>query len=297
MRSSISLLAIAMVFAHTLAVADGPARVSILVDPAPGRPVHHALQKLQDALQIAGCTVTLVTKPEEAIGDELVIAGTSTANGPAARTLLDAKTQLPSAAEALVVKRMTVRGKPAIVLCGADDRGLMYAILDVVQRVGWTTSSAAPFAAVREASEEPAVRDRAMGTYVMNRAYWESRAYDERYWARYFDLLASDRFNRFHIVFGYENGGWLAPAYPYFFDTPGFPNVHMVDITRDQQQKNLAALNRIIELGHNRGIAVSLGIWDHIYRGGVQSGKAEWLEDYKDKPIPSSVEGVTAENL
>ena len=30
----------------------------------------------------------------------------------------------------------------------------------------------------------------------MNRAYWESRFYDEHYWARYFDLLAANRFNR-----------------------------------------------------------------------------------------------------
>ena len=238
-----------------------------------------------------------VAKPEEAIGDELIIVGTSIAGGPAARALRESKIPLPSAAEALLIKRLTVRGKPAIVLCGADDRGLMYAILDAVQRVGWTSNPAAPFTAIREATEEPNVHDRAIGTYVMQRAYWESRAYDERYWVRYFDLLASNRFNRFHIVFGYENGGWLAPAYPYFFDTPGYPDVHMVGITRDQQQKNLAALNRIIELGHDRGIAVSLGIWDHIYRGGVQSGKAEWLDDYKDKPIPSSVEGVTAENL
>ena len=38
----------------------------------------------------------------------------------------------------------------------------------------------------------------------------------------------ADRFNRFLIIFGYENGGFLAPPYPYFFDTPGFPDVHMV---------------------------------------------------------------------
>ena len=106
----------------------------------------------------------------------------------------------------------------------------------------------------------------------MNRAHWESRFYDERYWTRYLDTLATNRFNRFLIVFGYENGGFLAPPYPYFFDTPGFSGVHMVDLTPNQQRRNLAALNRLIELAHDRGIAVSLGIWDHIYRAGVQTG-------------------------
>ena len=55
----------------------------------------------------------------------------------------------------------------------------------------------------------------------------------------------------------------------------------MVGLTPEQQRRNLAALNRLIELAHDRGIAVSLGIWDHIYRGGVQAGGAEWLKEYQ----------------
>ena len=131
----------------------------------------------------------------------------------------------------------------------------------------------------------------------MNRAHWESRFYDERYWARYFDTLAANRFNRFLIVFGYENGGFLAPPYPYFFATPGFSDIRMIGLTAAQQQRNLAALNRLIELAHDRGITVSLGIWDHIYRAGVQTGGAEWLKEYEGKPIPHTVAGVTPANL
>jgi hypothetical protein len=297
MRTTITQVVAALVFALSLGVADAPLKVTVVADPSSGRSVHYALRKLKEALHGAGCTVITAANPEDVIGGELVLAGTSRANGPAARALREANSVLPSSAEGLTVRRLTVHGRSAIVFCGADDHGLMYALLDAAERVGWTSNPASPFAAVREITEEPNVRDRAIGTYVMNRAYWESRAFDERYWIRYFDLLASNRFNRFHIVFGYENGGFLAPAYPYFFDTPGYSGVHMVGVTPDQQKKNLAALNRIIELGHDRGIAVSLGIWDHIYRGGVQSGKADWLEEYKDKPIPASVEGVTAENL
>ncbi len=291
------LLSIILLCTSSLIAADRARDVSVVADPTPGRPVQHALQELNRTLQAAGRTMRTIAALEGATGDEVIIVGTTKANGVAARTLRQANVPLPSAPEALVVKRLNVGGKPTVVLCGADDRGLMYAILDAVQRIGWTSNPATVFDAIRESAEDPTIHDRALSVYVMNRAYWESRFYDERYWSRYFDLLATDRFNRFHIVLGYENGGFLAPPYPYFFDTPGYEGVHMVGLTRDQQQKNLAALNRIIELGHDRGIAVSLGIWDHIYRGGVQSGKAEWLDDYKDKPIPSSVEGVTAENL
>ena len=110
-------------------------------------------------------------------------------------------------------------------------------------------------------------------------------------------MLAANRFNRFLIIFGYENGGFLAPPYPYFFDTPGFPGVRMVGLTPEQQRRNLAALNRLIELAHERGIAVTLGIWDHIYRGGVQAGGADWVKRIQGPPIPNSVVGVTTENL
>ena len=199
--------------------------------------------------------------------------------------------------ESLTIRTLKAQNGSMLILTGADDRGVMYALLDLAERVGWAKDSAEPFSEVHDVTEKPAVLDRSLSVYTMNRAHWESRFYDERYWTRYFDLLASSRFNRFLIVFGYENGGFLAPPYPYFFDTPEFPGVRMVDLTPEQQRRNLAALNRLIALAHDRGIAVSLGIWDHIYRAGVQTGGAEWLGDYAGRPIPNTVEGVTSANL
>jgi len=184
-----------------------------------------------------------------------------------------------------------------LILCGSDDRGLMYAALDTAGRVGWSTNSSDPFHEVYDLQERPYIRERSLSIYTMNRAYWESRFYDEQYWTRYFDMLAANRFNKFLIIFGYENGGFLAPPYPYFFNTPGFTNVYMGSLTSEQQRRNLSALNRLIELAHERGIAVGAGIWDHIYRAGVQAGGIEWAGEYKDRPVPGSVQGVTAENL
>src|SRR5664279_5094827 len=136
---------------------------------------------------------------------------------------------------------------------------------------------------VKEITEQPAVVERGVSVYAMNRAYWESRFYDEAYWTRYFDMLAANRFNKFMVIFGYENAGFLAPCYPYFFNTPGFPDVRMVDLTPGQQNRNLVSMNRLIEMAHDRGIAVAAGIWDHIFRGGVQSGGIEWGDDYRDR--------------
>ena len=73
--------------------------------------------------------------------------------------------------------------------------------------------------------------------YTFNRAYWESRFYDEAYWTRYLDLLAQNRFNSLVVIFGYENGGFLAPCYPYFFDVDGFPDVRMAGSPRKSKNK------------------------------------------------------------
>ena len=45
-------------------------------------------------------------------------------------------------------------------------------------------------------------------------------------------MLAADRINNFVVIFGYENGGFMAPLYPYFFDVKEFPDVELVGITQ-----------------------------------------------------------------
>lgn len=101
-----------------------------------------------------------------------------------------------------------------------------------------------PFSEVRDAEEAPFTPERALSIYTFNRAYWESRFYDEAYWAKYLDVLAQNRFNSLVVIFGYENGGFLAPCYPCFFDVEEFPDVRMVGITPEQQRRNLAALKK-----------------------------------------------------
>jgi len=94
-----------------------------------------------------------------------------------------------------------------------------------------------------------------------------------------------------------KNGGFMAPCYPYFFDVEGFPNVRMGGLTREQQQHNLLALNRLIQMAHDRGIKFTAGIKDHIYRGGVQGGGIPGTEGAPAQPTPSVVWGLDSENL
>ncbi len=297
-RTSLGLFVSSVLLcAPSCSLSSSSARVSLISEPGLERVAEHGLTQLRAALQARGVEVEDADELESATGDAVVMAGLASGDGTAAGLLSRLGVAAPSEPESLLIRRVEGRQKPLLLVAGADERGLMYALLDVADRVGWASDPSEPLSEVREVGETPYTHDRSVSVYTMNRAYWESRFYDEAYWTRYFDMLAADRFNKFLIVFGYETGGFMAPCYPYFFDTPGFPDVRMRDLTPDQQKKNRAALNRLIELAHDRGIAVAVGIWDHIFRGGVQSGGIEWTREYGDGPLPNTVEGVTTENL
>lgn len=267
------------------------AKVSVIRDGALAPPAVHGIEKLEQALRASGHEVT------NAGADYFVLAGVRPANGEAVKALNSLKAPLPEGAEALAIRRGKYRGKPAVFLCGADSRGLMYAALDTAERVAWAEGKGNPFQHVRDVSEKPYLVERGISIYTMQRAYFESRLYDERHWKRYFDLLSASRINSFVVIFGYENGGFMAPLYPYFFDLPEFPGVQLVGITRERQARNTAAFKAMMRIAHERGIDVTAGIWDHIYRGGVQGGGIAGASENAGKRVPGLVWGVTGENL
>ncbi|WP_345271418.1 hypothetical protein [Nibrella viscosa] len=280
---------------HVAEAATATPEVSVVIDKTPGAAVAHGLHKVTQALQAKRIAFETVSATDQARGKLLLVAGLATGEGVAARLLKGRA--VPAEPEALTIWKTTLAKKPVWVVGGSDDRGLMYGLLDIADRIGWSTDRNAPLREVKEITEKPAVSERAMSIYTMNRAYWETRFYDEAYWARYLDMLAQNRFNTLVVIFGYENGGFLAPCFPYFFDVEGFPDVRMVGIKPQEQQRNLAAFNRLINMAHDRGIRFTVGIWDHIYRGGVQGGGIPGTKDAPDQPVPGLVWGVTADNL
>jgi hypothetical protein len=260
-------------------------KIAVISAESAGSPGAHGVAVLRESIRARG--FDLAESPAGA-DYQIVVGGTAAMkNNPSA---------LPKDPESLSVWRRRLGGKPAIMLAGGDSRGLMYAALDTAEKISASTG-ADPFQLVRDLSETPYLAERGISIYTMQRAYFEQRLYDERYWTKYFDMLAADRINSFVVIFGYEDGGFMAPLYPYFFNTPGFPNVEMVGITAAQQAKNTAALKTLIRIAHERGIDVTAGIWDHIYRGGVQGGGIPGASENAGKRVPGLVFGVTTENL
>ncbi|MHC4086239.1 MAG: hypothetical protein ACYSU5_13675, partial [Planctomycetota bacterium] len=260
------LLANSMFFSTSELWGAQKSAISLVTDSQMGLASRHGANKLRLSLQKKGIQVEQATSGEKAQANTLIVIGLSGGSGTAAKLhkLLDIPK--PAEKESLLIRHTKWSGKKTLLVSGADDRGLMYALLDVADRIGWADDPANPLSLVRNTIEKPAVAERALSIYTFHQANFESYFYDEAYWAKYLDMLAKNRFNTFALLFGYENWGYVSPPYPYFFDVEEFPNVKVVGITKARQQKNLKALNRVIEMTHERGLNFTLGIWDHIYR-------------------------------
>ena len=286
---------IALLFVSVSMYAQQGATYSIVVDPLIGQKVEYGISKLEMALKEKGIRTERVDGIEKATGKQIIVAGLSTGEGTLAQIARIRNRSIPATAEALAIWKDTYNSKPLLALGGFDEQGVMYALLEAALRTGWGTRTE-PFEYVYEIVEKPEIANRTVAMYTMHRVVWERKLYDRKYWEKYFDMLSQNRFNNFLIIFGFENGGFLAPPYPYFFDVPGFPDVRMVGLTKEEQKHNLIALNDVIDMAHQRGLKITLGIWDHIFRGGVQSSWAIAPGDINE-PIEHLVSGVTSDNL
>ncbi|UCG48556.1 MAG: hypothetical protein JSU94_02035 [Phycisphaerales bacterium] len=293
LKAAVTLSALLFCAGCALSAQEEPLTICLVTDETRGPAARHGFGKLEEALRQKGISVRSVTSTEASPpAGRLIIAGIAGQTGPANRLHDRLDIPRPQAAESLLVRHVKWAKQDALLISAADDRGLMYALLDVADRVAWATNSNDPLSEVLDTTEQPAVAERALSMYTMHQGRFESFFYDESYWARYLDMLAKNRFNTFALLFGYENWGYFSPPYPYFFNLPNFPDVKVVGITEAKQRRNLEALNRVIEMTHERGMNFTLGIWDHIYRGGVQGPT-----DLSKRPTDGIVWGLSADNL
>ena len=113
--------------------------VSLVIDGADpvaaAAPVRWAARELQQALTDAGFTVLRRERAEQASKSELCIVASGSAAPVAAAALKRARLSLPDAPESLALFTATVAGRRAILACGTDARGLMYALLELADRV------------------------------------------------------------------------------------------------------------------------------------------------------------------
>jgi hypothetical protein len=143
-------------------------------------------------------------------------------------------------------------------ITGADDRGLMYGLLEAAHQIETSGRLTA-------ASGRPATPIRGIRTFIHNRDL-EARWYDSiDYWNAYFSLLASDRFNRFNLVFAHQTN-YMAPPYAFWVSLPAFPQIRALGVSDAQQAHNLKTLCAIAQSAADHGLDFTLGIWEQNAR-------------------------------
>ena len=171
---------------------------------------------------------------------------------------------------------------------GSDERGLVYALLELADRVRFGDVAHA-LRGLKPGNESPAnsIRSvaRAFVSDVEDKAWFQDRSF----WPPYLDMLAAQRFNRFNLTLGlaYDFTTGISDcyfhfAYPFFLAVPGY-NVRAVPLPDAERDLNMEMLRYISDEAARRGLHFQLGLWTHAYQW-VNSPRANYV-----------IEGLTPE--
>jgi hypothetical protein len=275
------------------AFSDEPPSVSIVVDPndaiAAALPATWAVDQLKQALKSRNIAVSQRAKMQD--GDRhamtIFIAG---AAGSMARDLLrNAKVEIPAVPEALGVVALG-NGARALLVCGHDPRGLMYALTDLADIIRIAPDPIAALQSVKTSVEQPAneVRSisRLFSSEVEDKLWYNDRAM----WPEYLDMLATQRFNRFNLAFGigydfirHVTDAYFLFTYPFLLNVPGY-QVRVPQLPNRERDSNLEMLTYIGDQCVKRGLEFQVGLWMHGY---------EWI----DSPNANyTIEGLNKNN-
>jgi hypothetical protein len=254
-------------------------RVSVLVDPADptamAPPARWAVERLRQALAARNVPSRLCERMGESDASDLwvVAAGGVVASrmAGAAAAVGPRELQLPDAPEALAIAHGTLAERPALFACGADVRGLVYAITELTDVVVLSESPMSALAAVSPAAERPfnPIRScmRLFCSDVEDKAWFR----DREFWTAYLSMLVAQRFNRVNLSFGlgYDftteiRDAYLHFTYPFLFDVPGY-RVRATNLSDAERDSNLAMLRFISDEAAARGLHFQLGLWTHAY--------------------------------
>lgn len=161
-----------------------------------------------------------------------------------------------------------------VTVSSADDRGFVYALNEIAERL--ESPDLAELVPGERLEESPAVPLRGIHRNFSSVHEDSPWFHDQTFWTGYLDHLAAQRFNRFQLGFGmqYNYGtGWesrtatdnyLCFAYPFLLDVPGY-RVRAQGVDADERDKNFAALAFIARETKRRGMSFQLGLWNHAY--------------------------------
>ena len=257
-------LRILMAFvALTLLAAEIVAKetINIVVDSKLGKPSQKALAELEYVLDTRD--VELLRRKTLGENGSHIVVGIAGTSKLVDRLLTEHRLQLSKQPESLGIQPISDAKTKTLLICGSDERGLIYALLDVARAIELAPQGGAPLAAIPQAFESPYLRVRSMTMQLFNADLEAEWYFDEEFWAEYFKLLARCRYNNFTLTFSHQTN-YLNPLYAYLVDVPGYLQVTVKGLKWADRNRNLMMLKRIAEQAHEHGLDFTLGIWTQL---------------------------------
>ena len=285
-------LATADVFPGTLSAGENIQGVAIILNGEDAKqiPLRWAAAELRDALKSRGMAAEVFESLEQApTGFDCVMAVTGNSKS-GQEALAAAKISLPTGPEAIGLGRGTKGARRFLLASGSDVRGLVYALLELADRVHCAADPFNELNRVQRTIETPANRIRSNARAFVSDVEDQAWFNDREMWPRYLTALATQRFNRFNLTLGigYDflqnvTNAYFLFAYPFLLSVPEY-DVHVPGLANAERDRNLEMLKFISEATVARGLQFQLGIWMHGY-------------DWSDSPRPNyRIAGLSAQN-
>ena len=268
--------------ARPAAPSVAPGSVVLVLDPADpvasAPPVRWVATDFLSRLQVRKIAGRLGASLTDVLPGEICIV----LSGPTlvAPAVMPPASRPPATAESFTLSNANINGRRMIVAAGRDPRGVVYAILELADRLEYEATPAAAFQITRIV-EQPANRIRSVLRAFVSEVEDKPWFYDRTGWHDYLTMLATHRFNRLNLTFGigYDfvseiRDSYFHFAYPFFVNVPGY-NVQIniasafgakpTQFSDAERTRNLAVLQFISSAAAERGIDFQLGLWTHAW--------------------------------
>lgn len=258
----------------TAALASAGSGVSIIIDPsdkiASSAPARWGLAELEQALKAKGITVRKQRTLTEVPRADFWIAVAGSKSSIARRVLASVGAKMPPVAESLGIVPGDAVRRHGLLACGTDARGIVYALLELADRVNFGSLSTLHVSAAVIERPENRVRsiNRCFVSDIEDKPWYNDRSM----WLAYLTMLAGQRFNRLNLTLGlgydYPHpvlDSYFYFAYPFLLAVPGY-NVRAEPLSDDERDRNLQTLRYISDEAAARGLDFQLGLWNHAYQ-------------------------------
>jgi hypothetical protein len=252
--------------------APGVALVTDPLDPASREPaVLWVLDYFADVLAAQKISVKRPATIGQVAKDDFCVLAASSGSNEALEALFAAHVSFPSLPESLALALGKVQGRKAAIACGMGVRGVVYAVLELADRVRFSPDPISELRSLKSVSQQPANRVRSIARLFASDVEDKGWFNDRSFWRRYLTELATQRFNRFSLTLGlgYDfptdiRDAYFHFAYPFFVAVPGY-NVRATPLPDSERDQNLEMLRFISQEAARRGLHFQLGLWTHAY--------------------------------